>query len=98
MLMAVNIYPMYLKWQERNPSRIIRGFSEKRFFKVHLKRMKQMSIEDLRKGAFSVMALIQTSFCGGQLKNRVFPRCQGFNSKSEHECVMSYRLNASAST
>lgn len=31
------------------------------------------------------------------VKNRVFPRCQGFNSKSEHECIMSYRLNATAS-
>ena len=32
-----------------------------------------MSIEDLRKGAFSVMALIQTSFCGGQLKIEYSP-------------------------
>ena len=31
-------------------------------------------------------------------KARVFPKCSGFNSKSEHECVMSYRLNETAST
>lgn len=29
-------------------------------------------------------------------KNRVFPRCAGFNSKSEQECIMSYRLNETA--
>lgn len=29
-------------------------------------------------------------------KDRVFPKCAGFNSKSEHERVMSYRLNETA--
>ena len=73
MLMAINIYPLYLKWQERGHSRIIRGFSEKRFFKQQVKNLQKLTIEDLRKGAFNVMALIQTSFCGGQLKIEYSP-------------------------